>query len=70
MSKTRKAKALEPTKENILARTLEIQERDGVGFVKAQIRARKEFGLVSPNLGKPRLSKKERAAQEATAETA
>ena len=59
-----------PTKENILARALEIQEQDEVGFVKAMIRARKEFGLVSPNVGKPRLSKKEQAAQEAAAASA
>lgn len=59
-----------PTKENITARAVEIQEADGIGFVKALIRARKEFGLVSPNVGKPRLSKKEQAALEAAGASA
>ena len=32
------------------------------GFVRALIRARNAAGFVSPNRGKPRLSKKEQAA--------
>jgi hypothetical protein len=51
---TRKRKA---TKENIQARAEAIMAEAGVGFVKALIRARKEFGLVSPNAGKERAPK-------------
>ena len=40
------------------------------GYVRALIRARNEAGFASPNQGKPRLSKKERAAQEQATATA
>jgi hypothetical protein len=54
--------AAAPTKEQIIERATAIQTEQNVGFVKALIRARKEFGIVSANVGKPRLSKKAQAA--------
>ena len=54
-----------PTKENIQARATAIMTEQNVGFVKALIRARKEFGIVSANVGKVRLTRKERALAEA-----
>lgn len=67
----RNAKKVDPTsKEALLASATAIQEAEGIGFVKAMIRARKAAGLVSPNLGKVRLSKKAQAALAAQAASA
>lgn len=63
MSKRKATKATKaPAK--IVPTEAEIAE---FGYVRALIRARKAAGLVSPNVGKPRLSKKERAAAAASA---
>ena len=43
-----------PTKAQIEARAVEIQTESGLGFVRSLIRARREFGLVSANVGKER----------------
>lgn len=51
-----------PTKANIQARAEAIMAEANIGFVKALIRARKEFGLVSPNVGKVRPAKNAEAA--------
>lgn len=42
------------TKANIEARATEIMKETGLGFVRSLIRARREFGLISPNVGKTR----------------
>ncbi len=63
-----KAKAaVVPTQDQIKARATEIMEEAGVGFVKAAIYARREFGLVPKNLGKVRLGKKAAAKAAAAA---
>lgn len=54
-----------PTKANIQARAEAIMAEQNVGFVKALIRARKEFGIVSANVGKVRLTRKEQALVDA-----
>lgn len=64
-------KKVDPTsKEALLASATAIQKAEGIGFVKAMIRARKAAGLVPANLGKERLSKKAQAALAAQAATA
>ncbi len=80
MAKRNKKVAAPPTQAQIKERAEQIvAETAGtdkpLGFVKAAIAARKEFGLVPKNLGKVRIGKRaaaraERAAARAAAEVA
>ena len=60
MAKTRKAKAAKPKSAKDVVPTPEAIAE--FGYVRALIRARNEAGFVSANQGKPRPTKKERAA--------
>lgn len=72
MAKRNKKVAAPPTQEQIKERAAQIVAESAgtdkpIGFVKAAIYARREFGLVPKNLGKVRIGKRAAARAERAA---
>lgn len=60
LTKAQRAEA--ERKQAIQDRAVAIMDEAGIGYVRALIRARAEFGLVSPNKGKVRTPAAEAAS--------